>query len=1044
MTRFVLNAVGKKALGLILGLGLLLMTPMAGAAVDKMTLLQDENGWKLQRNGEDFYIKGVVWGYSPRGQTYTYNLWGEKDEFIKKVLDHDFGLMADAGVNAIRSFSMIPPEWITYIYEEHGIMSVVNPLMGRYGATIGGVWRPNTNYQDPLTRETLLAESLAVVEEYKDVPGVLMFAFGNESNYGLSWSSFEIEDLPVGEQNRERARFLYSLWGEVIDGGREIAPDHLFTIVNGDIQYIDLIAEYVPNQDVLGTNVYRGIGFGDLWKDVDARLDKPIVFMEFGSDAFNAKNFAEDQGAQASFLRGQWQEMYNQSYGNGGYGNAIGGFIFEWRDEWWKYKQTENLDIQDRTASWANGGYTFDYIEGQNNMNEEWFGIMRLGDINSEGVYVAEPRMAYDVMTEIWQHDPYQSGQAEVNEMIRDVDMEVIALKSDVRELKSAKAQNEKFKLVGGNFQGEFLVKGRDNDVEEAGENGLVWSDGQMVFLDFAFQPTNRIAGDFSINILGNVAESDFEFRYGDRGAPRTIEVIEVNEVAPGESGTIEIERSRETISDERVEIYDFQAEYVGDDFDFLAFYHVPRYHWGDEGDFFGLLRETTDMEGQDIWNAKAPYGFEFVGKDKTDGLKVVAGPEVYWGANPKAMIKYEFGDNKDYAFVYAEDIAQRDDSASATEAIDPQTRQATFYARNHLGAGKLELGGIVASTEKIGDDYDRVSGDDIIVDEIEAQDTLGLKLRYSGDVNDTTRAFVTYHYAGLVADGGDPFVEFQTELPYSELGNKNELELGMQFTSGDYMFYPRLFYRENIVDANPLIEAETTGTSLEQGITPRNRDDDPFAVLDNREATSAEFFFTYDPTPATWFYNWNVDETEDAAFAYNVGLTYTSYPTDTDSYLFFFEPAGSNAAFGEGLDSEDVWTLKTKMIFNPSKSLKSIWNAYTGHKQSSGRPGQDTVEYFAIDGKFIINKKHIASGYVLVDDFGPYDFQEQFNIVYPLQLKLEYAYLLDQLYSEDDSSQVGIKFLYRTLDERSPPDEYEDGENDYMFEVQTYFNWAF
>ena len=37
---------------------------------------------------------------------------------------------------------------------------------------------------------------LEQVEKYKDVRGVLMFALGNESNYGLSWSSFEIENLP--------------------------------------------------------------------------------------------------------------------------------------------------------------------------------------------------------------------------------------------------------------------------------------------------------------------------------------------------------------------------------------------------------------------------------------------------------------------------------------------------------------------------------------------------------------------------------------------------------------------------------------------------------------------------------------------------------------------------------------------------------------------------------------------------------------------------------------------------------------------------------
>jgi len=285
-------------------------------AAETVTTYKDDNGWKLQVNGRDYYVKGVVWGYSPRNQNYTYNLWGKSDDFIRKVLDYDFGLMKAAGVNTIRSFSLIPPEWITYIYREHGIMTVINPLMGRYGYTVGGKWIPVTDYSDELTRATLKKDMLEIVNTYKNTPGVLMFAFGNESNYGLSWSSFEIENLPVGEQNTAKARYLYSLFNEVMKAGSAMDPNHLFTIVNGDIQYIDLIAELCPDIDVLGVNAYRGLSFTGLWRDVDEKLDLPVVFFEFGSDAFNARDFEEDQRSQATVLnvpmagnvqQGRWQ-----------------------------------------------------------------------------------------------------------------------------------------------------------------------------------------------------------------------------------------------------------------------------------------------------------------------------------------------------------------------------------------------------------------------------------------------------------------------------------------------------------------------------------------------------------------------------------------------------------------------------------------------------------------------------------------------------------------------------------------------------------------
>ena len=246
-----------KSIRKVIGLGaaaVVLSASFAGQvhAADLVTTVKDDSGWKLQVNGEDFFIKGIVWGYSPRGQNYSYNLWAESDDFIRKVLDYEFGMMAAAGVNANRSFTVIPPEWVEYIYREHGIMSVINPLMGRYGASIGGKWVPFTDYSDELTRETLKADVLEVVELYKNTPGVLMFALGNESNYGLSWSSFEIENLPDGEQNTAKARYLYSLYAEIIAAGQQIAPNHPFTIVNGDIQYIDLIAEYLPDMPRIG------------------------------------------------------------------------------------------------------------------------------------------------------------------------------------------------------------------------------------------------------------------------------------------------------------------------------------------------------------------------------------------------------------------------------------------------------------------------------------------------------------------------------------------------------------------------------------------------------------------------------------------------------------------------------------------------------------------------------------------------------------------------------------------------------------------------
>ena len=70
-------------------------------------------------------------------------------------------------------------------------------------------------------------------------------------------------------------------------------------------------------------------------------------------------------------------------------GIYVGGFTFQFSDGWWKFgfDDRENADRHDTNASWANGGYGFDFVDGKNNMNEEWFGICAKGPTNERGLY---------------------------------------------------------------------------------------------------------------------------------------------------------------------------------------------------------------------------------------------------------------------------------------------------------------------------------------------------------------------------------------------------------------------------------------------------------------------------------------------------------------------------------------------------------------------------------------------------------------------------------------------------------------------------------
>lgn len=990
------------------------------AKADKVRTYNDGQGWKLQVNGEDFFIKGIVWGYTPPNENFTYNLWGQPDRDIMAVLDHDFSLMKEAGVNAVRSFSIMPPKWVRYLNDKYQIKTVINPLMGRYGVRVGKKWYSVPDYSDPATRETIKKNTLEIIEKYRDVPGVLMFALGNESNYGLSWSSFEIENLPVEEQQTARAEFLYSLFAETIKEGKKIAPNHPFTIVNGDIQYIDLIAKYGSDWDLLGVNAYRGQTFTALWKDVSQKLGIPVAFFEFGSDAFNARDLKEDQASQAFYLQQQMQDIYNNTY-NKGYGNAIGGFVFEFRDEWWKYRQTENLDVHDKTASWENGGYKFDHVKGKNNMNEEWFGIARLGDLNSEGVFVAEPRMAYDVLGKIFAFNPYEGAVSNVKRSFDSIDLEVVSRKVAKRDKDNDWGEKSGFNFTGGKVTYEGIVKGYDTFNPNPNENSKHVTDfGLSTFLDFDYNKDNFRA-KVGVNAIAKAANSDFEFRYVDRVVDN---------------------------SEKRVEIYDFEASYIGSRADINLFYHTPRYHWGNEGDFFGLVREATDMEGMDIWNARAPFGLEYIGKKNLDGLKVLVGPEIYWGANPKAVVKYQFGEGKKYTFMHSEEYDERGSgTSSATDVTLDKTSQTTLYGKFQLRNGaKLELGGIISGTEHVDDTFNYIKNGLTYSARVRDEDTLGFKGKYSFKPRDNQEAYVGFNYAGLVARGGQSFPEWGTMLPYSEWGNKKEVEAGVRITNGYHTVFPRVLYRENIINANPLVLPSITGISLTRGITPRNLRDDPFAVLNNRAARAAEIFFTYDPTPATYFYQWDNDLRENAKIAYNVGLTYIDYSNFADAELYYDKSRNTNFAFPTGQFAENVWLLKSRIVANPDKMKRWIFNIERGVQQATGVPAP-AVEYTQLETKFVYNKRDIYSFRVAKNKWGPFDFQRQFNTTYPQQWKLEFTRLLDRGLSEKDSSKYGIKFLFRTLDNGSPG-EYTraaTGEfNNSMFEVQAYYTHRF
>ena len=387
---------------------LLFMLP--GFAQGRIEIVSDSLGSRLTIDGKPFFMKGMNWDYFPIGTNYSYSLWEQSDDIVKAALEREMTLLKEMGVNVIRQYNTIPPRWIQYIYETYGIYTMINHSFGRYGLTVNGTWYGNTDYCREDVRELLLNEVDNFVKTYQGTPGVLMYLLGNENNYGLFWTGAESEDLPVGENLHDRrARCLYELLNEATLRIKAVDASVPVAICNGDLQFLDTIADKCKAIDVLGVNSYRGDSFDVLFRTVKEKISKPLVLTEFGADAFNAVTQQEAQLEQAEILLNNWQEIYLNAAGMGESGNCIGGFTFQFSDGWWKFGQTTRLDVHDNHASWKNGGYKFDFVPGENNMNEEWFGICAKGKPDDKGLYQLMPRKAYAALSMIHHIDPYRS-----------------------------------------------------------------------------------------------------------------------------------------------------------------------------------------------------------------------------------------------------------------------------------------------------------------------------------------------------------------------------------------------------------------------------------------------------------------------------------------------------------------------------------------------------------------------------------------------------------------------------------------------------------
>jgi len=175
----------------------------------------------------------------------------------------------------------------------------------------------------------------------------------------------------------------------------------------------------------------------------------------------------------------------------------------------------------------------------------------------------------------------------------------------------------------------------------------------------------------------------------------------------------------------------------------------------------------------------------------------------------------------------------------------------------------------------------------------------------------------------------------------------------------------------------------------------------------------------TFDPTPATWMYEWDNDRSEDAKFAMNLGFVYRHLPTTQDAWIGFLANR-SSFAFPNSTPAEDLWEVNSRIVSKLNPEFGFIANLYYGNAQSNGSD-ERLITRAGGDVRMIYNKLKVTA-MAKFNDWGPFDYHRDFNLTYPAQLILDISTSVGKPnWFILPNTKVGLRGTWRSLDQYSP-----------------------
>lgn len=391
------------------------------ASAAEVRTVKDERGWQLLVEDQPFFIHGMCYTPTAIGESsndntrrdwmvvdddqdgrndYAYQTWVDANRNNQRDPEEneigDFQLMKDMGVNAIRVYHHASDdpqlmqinasgdvllnhasnkELMRAMHADYGIWVAMGDLVGSYGVGSGASWDIGTDYTDPEQKANMLKSVEVMVLGHKDEPYLLMWVLGNENNLS------EYTRTQAPKQPQAYAEFINeaALLIKKLDGKHPVA------LCNGAYGLLEEYAKYAPDIDIFGLNMYSNNGFHELWKKIARDYDRPVMLTEFGTSHPIVRDGVLKESYQADIHRRAWADIQKHRRGGDAPGNSIGGFVFQWADEWWyngdKWQQNLNPD----GSGW----------------NHEYNGIAGFGD-GTGGPLIRQLRPVYSAYQEMW------------------------------------------------------------------------------------------------------------------------------------------------------------------------------------------------------------------------------------------------------------------------------------------------------------------------------------------------------------------------------------------------------------------------------------------------------------------------------------------------------------------------------------------------------------------------------------------------------------------------------------------------------------------